>query len=196
MLIVGLTGGIGSGKTTVAKCFAELGATVIDADIIARDLVAKDTSVIQKITEHFGPVILDKDQQINRSKLRDIIFKDAQEREWLEQLLHPIITAEIERRVKASESSYCILVIPLLFEKGAHIKVDRVLVIDTSETLQIKRTQQRDAVNEEHVRSIMLTQTPRKERLQKANDVIDNHGSVDELKRQILRLHEKYSISR
>lgn len=192
MLIVGLTGGIGSGKTTVAKCFAELGATVIDADIIARDLVAKDKAIATKISEHFGSAVLDKSNQIDRSKLRDIIFNNAQEREWLEKLLHPLITAEIERRVKASESSYCVLVIPLLFEKGAHIKVDRTLVIDTSEGLQIQRTQQRDAVNEEHVRSIMLTQTPRKERLQKANDVIDNYGTLDELKRQILRLHEKY----
>lgn len=191
MLIIGLTGGIGSGKTTVANYFAELGITIIDADLIAREVTAQQT-VTEKIMQHFGPNILDQTQQINRTKLRDVIFNNSNEREWLEQLLHPLIRQKIQQDVAQATSDYVILVIPLLIEKGRGIKTDRILVIDIPEALQAQRVQQRDNINAEQFKLIADTQVSRAERLRVADDVIHNNGSLTELKQQVEILHQQY----
>lgn len=191
-MIVALTGSIGSGKSTVANYFAKLGIDVIDADQIAREVIQPNTPTFQEVVNHFGKKILDKDQHLNRTKLREIIFTHAEERDWLEKLLHPLITKVIQQRIQTSPSPYCIVVIPLLFEKGAHLKVNRVLVIDSSEELQKKRVQKRDKLTFSQVDAILKTQINRDARLNKADDIIHNEGSLDDLKLQVDQLHKKY----
>lgn len=193
MLIIGLTGGIGCGKTTVANYFAALGTTVIDADQIAREVTA-EKPVIETIIQHFGTEILNQYHQLNRSKLREIIFNDAIERDWLEKLLHPLIARQIELRLKDAKSAYAILVIPLLLEKGRRIKVDRILVVDATEKLQAQRVQQRDQITEAQFDAILRSQASRDMRMKHADDVIENNGSLVELKEQVEAFHQKYLI--
>lgn len=191
MLIIGLTGGIGSGKTTAANYFAELGVPIIDADVIARDITA-DKAISKKIISHFGDAVVDQHQQLDRRRLREIVFADLREREWLEQLLHPLIAQAIQQHIKVLKAAYCILVIPLLLEKDRRIKVDRVLVIDTTEVLQAERTQQRDRISFEQFQVISQTQLNRPDRLSQADDVIINNGALEMLKQQIATLHQRY----
>jgi dephospho-CoA kinase len=192
MLKIGLTGGIGSGKSTVAKYFAELGITVIDADQIAHELCASNTSCTKKIIEHFGNKILNKDGTLNRSYLRKLIFQDAREKKWLEQLLHPLVYQEMQRQIQKATSPYCILVIPLLFETKAEDFVDRILVVDSLEQLQIKRIQKRDKISEAEIKKICASQIPRDEHLSRADDIIHNDKSLADLQKQVKKLHQEY----
>lgn len=191
-LIIGLTGGIGSGKTTVSNLFKEFGIDIIDCDIIAANLVTPEGATLKKIAEHFGSGILNQDGTLNRKLLRDIIFKDFSEREWLENLLHPLIMDEIRNQVSKTQSTYAIAVIPLLVETEAYKLVNRILVVDSPEELQIQRTINRDNCSERHVRRILNTQAGRQQRLSKADDVIVNDGNFSSLKRQVEKLHQQY----
>jgi len=186
-----MTGGIGSGKTETANCFAALGIHTVDADIAARIVVAPGQPALAAIAAHFGAQILDG-QQLNRAALRRIVFADEDERRWLENLLHPLIGQEIERDLKTSKSPYAILVSPLLIEAGQTAYTDRVLVIDASEENQIDRTMARDDNRKSQVQAIMATQLPRTKRLTQADDIICNDGNKDSLARQVAKLHHLY----
>lgn len=191
-LIVGLTGGIGSGKSEASKRFAERGVVVVDADIVAREVVAPDQDGLAQIAAHFGADILDATGNLNRSKLREIIFSNPTEKQWLESLLHPMINTEIRRQLANSTSIYSILASPLLLETNQFLLVDRILVIDTSEQHQLERASQRDKNNKAQIKAIMQTQLSRQERCARATDIIQNHGSIDEIDAQVEKLHRFY----
>jgi dephospho-CoA kinase len=191
-LIIGLTGGIGSGKSEASKRFAARGIAVVDADIVAREVVVQGTPALTEITDRFGSGILDGSGNLNRGKLRAIIFADPAEKHWLEALLHPIINAEIRRQLANATSSYAILASPLLLETQQYQLVDRILVIDTSEQLQLERASQRDKNNEAQIKAIMQTQLARQERCARATEIIENHGSIDALENQVEQLHRRY----
>jgi len=192
MLKIGLTGGIGSGKSTVAKFFAELGIEIIDADSIVHELLVPNTPTYQKIIEHFGERIVAKDHMLDRKLLRQLIFNDINEREWLEDLLHPIIFQIMLKRADLAKSPYCVLVIPLLFETNASFIVDRVLVVASSEADQLGRSSKRDQSDIHEIKKIILSQIDGETRLKQADDVIYNNGSLQELKDQVLKLHQQY----
>lgn len=193
MLIVGLTGGIGSGKSTVAALFSELGVPIIDSDVVARDVIASDANVLKKIAAHFGQEILNEKHQLNRAALRERVFADIAQRRWLEALLHPLIVTNIEQRIAQLDAPYCIVVIPLLVEETvADIRVDRVLVVDATEELQIARTMQRDQHTADEVKRILASQATRAQRLARADDVLENHGDLAALRQEVWRLHERY----
>lgn len=192
MLRIGLTGGIGSGKTTVAKYFAKLGAKIIDADQISHQLLAKNTISYRKIIAHFGKQALNKNQTINRALLREIIFKNPQKKKWLEQLLHPEIIKELKNRSKNSRNKYCILVIPLLFEKKLFALVDRILVVDAPISQQIARAIKRDKINKSQAKAIIKTQISRLKRKNLADDLICNDSDLKTLKNQIKIWHQRY----
>ena len=192
MLAIGLTGGIGSGKSTVAKLFAELDVPIIDADVVAREVVQPNRPALQQIQEHFGVEILNELGELDRTALRKHIFDKPEDKKWLEQLLHPIIRQEMKEKVQGLTTPYCILVIPLLFESKPNPLIDRVLVIDSPVSLQIERTQQRDGCDEEMVRAIMKSQVSREERLKRADDVIHNDKDLPYLTQQVHELHKKY----
>lgn len=190
--VVGLTGGIGSGKTTVANLFAAEGITLVDADIVAREVVAKDSKGLKAIVEHFGTEMLTPEGELDRAKLRDRIFNQSAEREWLNQLLHPMIRQEMLEQVKNATSPYVIMVVPLLFENGLDRLVNRTLVVDISPELQISRTVIRDQVDATQVNNIINSQCSRSEKLARADDIIDNQGEISALKREVLALHQRY----
>ena len=198
--IVGLTGGIGSGKSTVSKLFYDLGIQVIDADTIARELVIPGSPCFQAIVDHFGNTVLEKkvetnaesDGTLNRTHLRELIFNNENEKSWLENLLHPAIREEIDRQISESKSAYIILSVPLLIESDQYDFVDRVLVIDVPEKTQLERIKARDASSEKLIREIMASQVSRERRLAVADDTLDNSGSQDTLRQQVLLLHEHY----
>lgn len=191
-MIVGLTGGIGSGKSEVSRRFELLGITVIDADIIAREVVAPGSEALTAITKHFGQRILNHDKTLNRGKLRELIFENNEEKKWLENLLHPIIRTETIAQLERSKSPYSILSSPLLLETTQHELVDRILVIDAHEDLQLARASARDANSAEQIKKIMATQMQRSERCAKADDIIHNHGDFQELDVKIKDLHNYY----
>lgn len=190
--ILGLTGGIGSGKSAAAQCFIDLGVHLVDADNAARWVVEPGRPALAQIAEHFGPSVLQADGTLNRSALRELIFKDPQQRGWLEGLLHPLIREEIRQYLARAESAYAILVSPLLLETSQHQMVQRVLVIDVPESVQIKRTVLRDKTNEDQVRAILKAQASRGERLSRADDVIVNDRDPAWLKSEVERLHHFY----
>lgn len=190
--ILGLTGGIGSGKSAAAQCFMELGVHLVDADNAARWVVEPGRPALAQIAEHFGASVLQADGTLNRSALRELIFKDPQQRVWLESLLHPLIREEIRQYLARAESAYAILVSPLLLETSQHQMVQRVLVIDVPESVQIERTVLRDKTNEEQVRAILKAQASRDERLSRADDVIVNDRDPAWLKSEVERLHHFY----
>lgn len=192
MLVIGLTGGIGSGKSTVATLFADKGIHVIDTDQLSRDLTQPGQPALQQIVNQFGADILLADGKLDRAKLRAIIFSDEKKRRWLEQLLHPLIRVAMEQQIATSTSPYCILVIPLLFETPPNPLIQRVLVVDAPEYLQIARTKERDNTHEDAVQTILDTQISREKRLKLADDVIYNHGSLLDLTEQVDRLHKFY----
>jgi len=192
MLVIGLTGGIGSGKSTVARLFSERGIAIIDADVIARDITAPAQPAFTAITKHYGNEILCKNGTLDRAKLRHIIFNDRHERRWLENLLHPLIRGEIEKQTKQVTSPYCIVVIPLLIEVGPYPFINRILVVDTPEHLQIERTALRDKVEKHQVEAILKTQTNRQQRLKYAHDIIINDGKREDLALQVDQLHHRY----
>jgi len=190
--ILGLTGGIGSGKSAAAQCFIDLGVHLVDADHAARWVVEPGRPALAQIAEHFGAGVLQADGTLNRSALRELIFKDPQQRVWLESLLHPLIREEIRQYLARAESAYAILVSPLLLETSQHQMVQRVLVIDVPESVQIERTVLRDKTNEEQVRAILKAQASRDERLSRADDVIINDRDPAWLKSEVERLHHFY----
>jgi dephospho-CoA kinase len=172
LLKIGLTGGFASGKTTVAHYFAELGIGVIDTDQLAREVVQPATLAYQEILNRFGKQLSKNDGTLDRAQLRAIVFADPEQRRWLENLLHPLIRQAIQQRLPLVTSPYCILVIPLLVENSPHSLVDRILVVDTTESLQIARAEQRDQLHIEQIRAILRAQASRKQRLAIAEDII------------------------
>lgn len=189
---VALTGGIGSGKSTVADEFAHLGVTVIDADIIARQVVEPGTPALLAIAERFGPQMINDDGSLNRRRLRERIFAHSEDKAWLNALLHPLIQQETRRQMQASTSPYLLWVVPLLVENRLTDKADRVLVVDVPKETQIERTMRRDGVSREHAEHILAAQATREQRLAAADDVIENMGSADAVASHVARLHDKY----
>ena len=191
-LRVGLTGGIASGKTTIADCFAELGVPVIDTDVIAREVVEPGSPALQEIGQHFGAQVIAADGRLDRKMMRKIVFADAAERLHLEAILHPRIREMTEQQVAAVTDPYLIVVVPLLVESPIRNMMDRILVVDCSEDTQIKRLMERDIESESQARRIMATQASRKERLAIADDVITNDNDFDAAREQVLALHHSY----
>lgn len=193
-MIIGLTGGIGSGKSTVARAFEELGIGWIDADDVAREVVAVGEPALAAIAEHFGTDVLNSDGTLNRPALRTIIFEDPAQRQWLESVTHPKVRERLLLHLDRlqAQSPYVLLVSPLLFESGQDKLVNRTLVIDVPESLQLARTLSQDGVSESQVRAILAAQLPRAERLAKGNDVIDNSGDHANMMRQVIQLDRRY----
>ena len=189
---IGLTGGIGSGKSAASERFSRLGIDVVDADDVARAAVTTGSDALAEIGAHFGLDILLASGELNRPRLREIIFSQPEQKEWLESLLHPIINATIRTKLTAATSQYVILSSPLLLETQQHQLVDRILVVDTSEQLQVERAGLRDRNNEAQIKAIMNNQLSRLDRCNRANDIIQNHGDIVELDEQISKLHELY----
>ena len=192
MLKIGLTGGTASGKSLVADYFADLGIKIIDADVIARKMVAPDTELFKKIVEHFGKSIIAKNGELDRTHISEIIFFNTSEKKWLEELLHPTIYKIMRQEVESATSPYCILVIPLLLETEHEHLVDRILIVDTPEETQIERLKQRDNVDEKQIANIMAAQITRAIRLEKANDIIVNDQTTTHVEEQVKRLHKRY----
>ena len=193
MLVIGLTGGIGSGKSTVAALFAEKDIAIIDTDQIAREITRPNQPASNQIIQRFGPQIVLPNGTLDRAQLRKIIFAQDADRTWLEQLLHPIIRLEARRQAETAQSAYCIIVVPLLLENKTFPLVQRVLVVDTDPDTQITRTTSRDKIsNPKEVEAIVQAQIDREQRLQLADDVIENSGTVEDLIPQVNRLHEFY----
>jgi len=192
-LVIGLTGGIASGKTTVANLFHEhFGVDIVDADVIARQVVEKGSDGLRAIVEHFGPELLNSENELNRAELRQRIFANEEEKNWLNQLLHPMIRQKMEEELKQVTSPYALLVVPLLTENNLQHMADRILVVDVDEVTQIERTIGRDKVSEQQVKSILASQASREQRLAIADDVIKNNAKNQKLLPQITELHQKY----
>jgi dephospho-CoA kinase len=190
---IGLTGGIGSGKSTVANLFAERGVAVIDTDLIAHQLTAVDGSAIAAIRAAFGDDFIAANGAMDRKKMREQVFSDETAKQRLEAILHPLIRNETALAIQQSSGLYVMLVVPLLVESGKwQQRVTRVLVIDCDEQTQIRRVMQRNAMNETQVRAIMAVQATRQQRLQVANDVIINNAGAEMLAPQVERLHTLY----
>lgn len=192
MLVIGLTGGIGSGKSTVADMFAGLGVPIIDMDRIARQTVEPGQPALEQITQMFGKDLIGPDGQLNRQRLSTIIFDSAEKRHQLEAILHPIIRKETEQQLAMLEAPYCIVVIPLLLESGLHSLIDRILVVDAPESVQITRTMQRDNISATQAEKILATQVDRQSRLSAADDIINNSGELSELRHQVEHLDQQY----
>jgi dephospho-CoA kinase len=192
-LVVGLTGGIGSGKSAAADEFASLGATVVDTDAIAHELTGARGLAVPEIRKLFGEKAIGPDGAMDRKRMRERVFADPAAKRTLEGLLHPMIRAESARRIAAALGPYVVHVVPLLIESPDYRRrVDRVLVVDAPEETQAERVRARSGLSEDEVRRIMRTQVPRAERLAAADDVIDNGGSRDALRIQVAALHQKY----
>ena len=192
-LVVGLTGGIGSGKSAAAEEFARLGATVVDTDAIAHELTGADGAAVPEITRLFGRAYVDSSGAMDRKRMRDLVFSDAQEKARLEALLHPMIRVESERRIASAAGPYVVLVVPLLVESpGYRARLGRVLVVDCPQELQISRVRQRSGLPEAEVRRIIASQIQRERRLAAADDVIDNSGTIAALQQRVRELHENY----
>ena len=192
-LVVGLTGGIGSGKSAAADAFATLGATVVDTDALSHELTGPGGAAVPEIKSLFGKAFIDASGAMDRKRMRDLVFADAEEKQRLEALLHPLIRAESQRRIAAATGPYVIHVVPLLVESpGYRERVRRVLVVDCPEALQISRVRQRSGLPEGEVKRIIASQIQRERRLAAADDVIDNSGSIAALQQQVRQLHEKY----
>ncbi len=189
--VVGLTGGIGSGKTTVANAFADQGIVLVDADIIARQVVEPGSEALQGIAAHFGAAVIRRDGSLDRDRMRQLVFKDPAQRRWLEQLLHPLIRQETERQLAAAKSPYVLLVSPLLLETDQHLLAQRIVVVDLPEALQMSRTMDRDSNDPEQVRAIIDTQIARSARVARADDLIDNSGEPGAILPQVIALDKK-----
>ncbi|SEN16309.1 dephospho-CoA kinase [Nitrosomonas marina] len=193
MFVIGLTGGIGSGKSTAGEIFAELGVDVIDTDQISRLLTKSGGSAIPAICDLFGDAYITENGALDREKMRQLIFSDGADRQKLEQLLHPLILAEVSSHIQRSLSQYVIVVVPLLFETGDYDHlVQRILVIDCDEQLQVTRTMARSQLSAADVRAVMATQVERQFRLKKADDIVRNNRDIGHLRAQIVRLHHFY----
>jgi dephospho-CoA kinase len=189
---VGLTGGIASGKTTVADLFAELGAVLIDTDIIARDVVRPGTPALGEIADTFGEDVMAPGGALDRRALRELVFDDAGKRRALEAIVHPRIRAEAERQMRTLGGPYQIIIVPLLVGSPLQQELDRILVVDCSEETQLQRLCQRDGVSEQLARKMVASQASRDERLAIADDVVSNDGELHETRRQVEQLHRHY----
>lgn len=190
--IVGLTGGIGSGKTTVSSMFRSLGVEVIDADEVSRSLLLPDSFALKELTKHFGNQLLNADHSLNRAALRQLIFTDPVAKAWTEQLLHPLIRQTINELIDSSRKRWLILSAPLLLENKAYGFVDRILVVDSSETLQLERSRTRDNADIAHIKQIMAAQSSRSARLEAADDIIENDRDLAHLEAQVQQLLKRY----
>lgn len=192
MFVVGLTGGIGSGKTAVSHRFEKLGVTVVDADVVAREVVEPGMPALEHIRKRFGDAVMQADGQLDRAALRRRVFAEPDARAWLEALLHPLIGERTQEQLRQAPGPYVVLVSPLLVESGRTNICQRVLVVDVPESLQRERTMRRDANRAEEVERIMAAQATREERLAAADDVIDNSGDESALDAQVATLHQRY----
>jgi dephospho-CoA kinase len=191
---IALTGGIGSGKSTVGAIFKELGAYVMDSDHIVHTLLGPDSSLVEPIKKYFGKEVITDNNAINRKILGDIVFQSEEKRKWLEKLIHPRVYRRMWDLTERHKAPYYIMLIPLLFESHHENEFDRILTVDIPETLQIERVKQRSDYDEAKIRRVMAAQISRDERLIKSDDIIDNSGDMDDLKKQAKILHEKYLI--
>ena len=194
MLIIAVTGGIGSGKSTVAELFKAKGIPVIDTDSIARELVQPGSPLLQQIIDKFGNAYLEANGHLNRRALRSLIFSDAAARNELENLMHPPIHAEVTAQLQKIDAPYCLILIPLLARSKQRYPYDRILVIDAPETTQLQRTAQRDQQPPDLIKQIIATQTPRNELLEMADDVLDNSGDMAALNAAVNTLHQQYLV--
>lgn len=193
MLTIGLTGGIGCGKTSVARIFSTLGAAIIDTDEIARRLTEKGSPALDAIAEQFGATCLLQDGNLDRTELRKRIFTDPAAKKKLEAILHPPIKQQVIAEMAEARAPYLLLVVPLFFETGAYRDlVERVLVVDCEESQQISRTMNRSQLSADEVRAIMANQIPRMERLEQADDILSNKGNQENLEEQVRSLHQRY----
>lgn len=190
--VVGLTGGIGSGKTTVADQFAARGVALVDTDRIAREVVLPGEPALQRIADHFGAEVIQPDGSLDRGRLRSLVFSQPAERRWLEALLHPLIRQRTVAQLADCQSTYALLVSPLLLETDQHRLVQHVLVIDLPEALQLSRTQQRDRNSEAQVRAIIASQISRQQRLQRADSILDNSLPLATLAQRVEQLHHQF----
>ena len=194
--IVGLTGGIGSGKTTIANLFADLGVPLVDADVVAREVVAKDSPLLSKIVEYFGAQILTEQGELNRAALRERVFSNDEDKLWLNNLLHPAIRERMKQKLAEQTAPYTLFVVPLLIENKLTALCDRILVVDVSPQTQLERSSQRDNNNFEQIQRIMNSQVSQQERLKWANDVINNDAELAQnlphLQQKVLELHQFY----
>jgi len=197
MAVIGLTGGIGSGKSTVARMFGALGVHWVDADDVARQVVEPGTPALPRIAEHFGADILQADGSLDRAQLRTIVFEQPDERAWLEGLLHPVIREELIRQLHPADYSlpYVLLVSPLLLETDQHQLVEKVVVVDVPVEVQLSRTMARDDNDKAQVERIIAAQMPREKRLQKADEVVDNNEVMSDVERQVGELHKKFMVA-
>ncbi|NMT65207.1 dephospho-CoA kinase [Marinobacter orientalis] len=197
MAVVGLTGGIGSGKSTVARMFGALGVHWVDADDVAREVVEPGTPALERIAEHFGRDILLPDGGLDRGALRRVVFDAPEERAWLEWLLHPVIREELVRQLHPADYAlpYVLLVSPLLLETDQHQLVDKVVVVDVPEDVQIERTMARDDNAQDQIQRIIDAQIPRDQRLQRADEVVDNNRPVNEVERRVEQLHRQFMVA-
>lgn len=192
MLKVGLTGGIGCGKSTVAALFAALNVPILDADVIAHRLVEPGQPALWQIQQAFGDGILNPDASLNRHQLRELVFSDVEKKQKLEAILHPLIYQTLQTELEQLAAPYCLICIPLLFETGMTAFVDRVLVIDCPVEIQLQRVKQRDKLTEARIQSIIDQQVPRSFRKAHADDLIDNSAADDRLAEQVKKLHNLY----
>lgn len=193
-LLIGLTGGIASGKSAVAEMFAQLGAPVLDTDQIARDVVEPGTPTLARLVEEFGSEILDVNGRLDRARMRARVFADPEQRKRLEAITHPAIREELAARAQRAQGPYQIHVIPLLVESGRADLYDRVLLVDTSEEAQLQRLLARDGSSEEQARQILAAQASREDRLDAADDVIVNTGTLQDLHQFVQTLHRNYTV--
>ena len=193
ILKIGLTGGIGCGKSTVCDLFAGHGASIIDADQIARQIVAPGKPALTQLSEHFGSSVLNSDGSLNRLALRSVIFDNEQARLAVNRIMHPLIYKEIEQQINQLQSVYCIVAVPLLFETAYQNRFDRVLVVDCDKDTQIQRVSLRDQTNLQEIESIINSQLSRCRRLELADDIISNISSIEILAEQVKKLHNSYT---
>jgi len=194
-LRIGLTGGIASGKTTVANLFASLGATIVDTDLLSREVVAAGSPLLRQITERFSMAVQNGDGSLNRPELRKRIFEDPEQRKWLEALLHPAIRKLTDERSAAATGPYVIVAIPLLVETGGASRFDRVLVVDCDPEVQLARLMARDGTTREEALRMLAAQASREARLAVAHDVIRNDGDLAHLRGQVEELHRQYVMA-
>lgn len=192
-LVIGLTGGIGSGKTTVAQCFEDRGIAVVDTDAIAHQITAAGGQAVGAIAQRFGEQMITADGSLDRQKMRDLVFEDPQQRQGLEAILHPMIRAISDRQLDLAHSPYVLLAIPLLIEsREPRERVHRILVVDCPESQQIERVMKRSGLSEARIRSIMAAQASREQRLAAADMVITNEGSLEAVEAQVEALHQRF----
>ena len=192
MLIIGLTGGIGSGKSVASDKFKSLGITIVDADVASRTVVEPGKPALKEIEDHFGSGIITAEGKLDRNNLREIIATAPEERKWLESVTHPKIGEQITKEISESTSVYTLFVAPLLLETNSQEMCSRVVVVDVPKDVQIRRTAKRDKVSPNQVEQMVAAQMEREKRLEKADDVLLNSGTIEDLEKQVEELHKKY----